>query len=38
MAIIGTQPELGSWNAGSAASLSWSAGDVWTTTLDFPLR
>ena len=36
VSIVGSIPELGSWEADLAPGLHWSNADVWTTHLDLP--
>ena len=36
LAVIGTQPELGAWNAGNATPMTWTDGDVWKAEVEFP--
>jgi Starch binding domain len=32
--LVGSPAELGSWNVGAAPELTWSDGDIWTTSVD----
>lgn len=34
--IVGGHPSLGSWDVGSAPTMKWSDGDVWTLVVDYP--
>lgn len=36
VAILGSQQNLGNWQPADAVSMTWSAGDEWSVSVDLP--
>lgn len=36
VAVVGSDPRLGTWNVGQAVSMQWTEGHVWVCDVELP--